>query len=116
MTNVYHIAGLDERERGFNRQAQVTAEGPTYKAWLRYEVLQLQVDNIRSEEEAVAELIQELHRRGYTQLRTQKIFYGERYLGNQEMWVDYPDPEPQDVPSSRWLSKVAWFFGFGKSG
>ena len=102
MTNVYHIAGLDDRERGFNRQAQVILQGEAYQARLRYETLQIDVESVDTEEEALQRLILGLQERGYTQLRTQCIFHGEQYLGNQELWVDYPDPESPEVQSVSW--------------
>ncbi len=102
MTNVYHIAGLDDRERGFNRQAQVIAQGTAYQARLRYEALQIEVESVDTEEKALQRLIHVLQERGYSQLRTQRIFQGERYLGNQELWVEYPDPELPDVQPITW--------------
>ncbi len=102
LTNVYHVAGLDDRERGFNRQAQVIALGEAYQAHLRYETLQIDVEPVDTEEEALKRLIHALQDRGYTQLRTQQIFQGEQYLGNQELWVDYPDPEPPEVQRISW--------------
>jgi hypothetical protein len=91
MTNVHHIAGLDDRERGFNRQAQVIAKGSAYQARLRYEALQIEVETAETEEEALQRLIHLLQERGYSQLRTQRIFQGQQYLGNEELWVEYPD-------------------------
>jgi hypothetical protein len=102
MTNVYHIAGLDDQERGFNRQAHVNTQGEAYQARLRYEALQVEVESVDTEEEALQRLIQLLQDRGYTQLCTQRIFQGEEYLGNQELWVDYPDPESSKVQSVSW--------------
>ncbi|MEX2492594.1 MAG: hypothetical protein WD425_12615 [Nitrospirales bacterium] len=114
MTNVYHIAGIDDRERGFNRQAHVMAQGVAYQVRLRYEALQIEVEPVDTEEAALHRLIEALQERGYTQLRTQRIFQGEQYLGNQEMWVDYPDPEPPDVPPISWFMRIRQFFGVGK--
>jgi hypothetical protein len=102
LTNVYHVAGLDDRERGFNRQAQVIPLGEVYQARLRYEALQIDVEAVDTEEEALKRLIHALQNHGYTQLRTQRIFLGEQYLGNQELWVDYPDPEPPEVQQISW--------------
>jgi len=111
MTNVHHIAGVDDRERGFNRQAQVVAKGAVYQARLRYEALQIEVESVDREEEALQRLIQVLQERGYTQLRTQRIFQGEQYLGNQELWVEYPDPEIPDTQSVSWFIRIRQFFG-----
>ncbi len=112
--NVYHIAGVDDRERGFNRQAQVIAHGETYQARLRYEALQIDVECVEREEVALERLIQALQERGYTQLRTQRIFQGELYLGNQEIWVDYSDPEPDKVKPIAWLMRIQKILGMGK--
>ncbi len=111
ITNVHHISGLDDRERGFNRQVQVIAQGGTYQARLRYEELQVAVESLPTEQEALQRLAQALQDRGYTQLRTQHIFQGEQYLGNQELWVDYQDPEPPEEPSVSWLQRIGNFFG-----
>ena len=115
MTNVHHISGLDDRERGFNRQVQVIGEGTTYQARLRYEALQIEMESSVTEEEALQRVVQALQERGYTQLRTQRIFQGEQYLGNQELWVDYPDPEPEDVAVPSWLQRIRKFFGLGNN-
>jgi hypothetical protein len=114
MTNVYHIAGLDDRERGFNRQAQVIAQGAAYQARLRYEALQIEVESVDTEERALQRLIHVLQERGYSQLRTQRIFHGEQYLGNQELWVEYPDPELPDVQPVSWFMRIRGFLGIGK--
>lgn len=113
-TNVYHISGVDDRERGFNRQAQVIADGDAYRARLRYEALQIEVEFVETEDAALQRLIHTLQARGYTQLRTQRIFQGEQYLGNQELWVDYPDPAPPDQPHIMWWMRIRQFLGIGK--
>ena len=114
LTNVYHVAGLDDRERGFNRQAQVIIQEEACQARLRYETLQIEVEPVGTEEEAMQRLIHTLQARGYTQLRTQRIFQGEQYLGNQELWVDYPDPEPPEVQSISWFMRIRQLLGIGK--
>ena len=112
LINVYHVAGLDDRERGFNRQAQVITQREAYQARLRYETLQIDVESVDTEEEALQRLIDALQNRGYTQLRTQRIFQGEQYLGNQELWVDYPDPEPPEPPEPQGISWWVWLQRF----
>ena len=102
MTNVHHISGLDDRERGFNRQVQVIGQGTAYQARLRYEALQIEVESSLTEEEALQRVVLTLQERGYTQLRTQRLFQGEQYLGNQELWVDYADPEPTKATPMTW--------------
>jgi len=114
ITNVYHIAGLDDRERGFNRQAQVIAKGSAYQARLRYEALQIEIETAETEEEALQRLIHLLQERGYSQLRTQRIFQGQQYLGNEELWVEYPDPEIPDVQPASWFMRIRGFLGIGK--
>ena len=116
ITNVYHIAGIDDRERGFNRQAQVIRQGAAYQARLRYESLKIEIELVDTEEEALQRLIHVLQERDYTQLRTQRIFQGEQYLGNQELWVDYPDPEHPNVWSDSWYMRMRQFFGIGEKG
>ena len=87
MTNVYHIAGLDDRERGFNRQAQVIALGEAYQARLRYETLQIDVETVDTEEEALQRLIHALQNRGLypiaypTNLSRRTVFRQSRALG-----------------------------------
>lgn len=116
MTNVYHIAGVDDRDRGFNRQAHVMAQGVAYQARLRYEALQIEVESVDTEETALQRLIEVLQERGYTQLRTQRIFQDEHYLGNQELWVDYPDPEPPEAQRVSWLMRIRQIFIRRKQG
>jgi len=115
MTNVYHIAGVDDRERGFNRQVQVSGQGVAYQARLRYEAVQIEVEQVETEEKALQRLIAVLHERGYTQLRTQRIFQEEHYLGNQELWMDYPDPVPPKVPNVSWFMRIRQIFGIGNN-
>ena len=110
MMNVYHIAGVDDRERGFNRQVQVSGQGTVYQARLRYEAWQIEVEYLETEEKALQRLITVLHERGYTQLRTQRIFQEEHYLGNQELWVDYPDPESSEEPVVSWWKRIQQCF------
>ena len=115
MTNVYHIAGLDDRERGFNRQAQVIAQGAAYQARLRYEALQIEVESVETEEEALQRLIHVLQERGYSQLRTQQIFQGQQYLGNQELWVEYSGFRTSRCAASlTWFMRICGFLGIGK--
>jgi len=114
LSNVYHISGVDDRERGFNRQAQVIAHGEAYQARLRYEALQVEVEPVDTEDEALQRLVQALQERGYTQLRTQRIFHGEQYLGNQELWVEYLDPAPLDTPPVSWFMRIRQFLGIGE--
>lgn len=112
--NVYHIAGVDDRARGFNRQAQVVAKGAVFQARLRYEALKIEVESVDTEEEALQCLVHVLQEHGYTQLRTQRIFQGEQYLGTQELWAEYPDPDLPAVRSVSWFIRLLQVFKIGQ--
>lgn len=109
--SVYQIAGLDDRERGFNRQASVTTSSEGVQLQLRYETFQIMIGPVPTEAQALQELVQELHQRGYSQLRHQRLFEGERYLGSQEAWVEYPDPPSPPEPLSFWNRMLRLFRG-----
>ena len=100
--SIYHVSGLDDRDRGFNRQVHVIPCEGGFQARLRYELLQVEVDPVPMEEHALQRLIHVLHDRGYRQLRTQRIFIGDQYLGNQEIWVEYSDPDSSSNPTKTW--------------
>lgn len=110
-TQKYQLAGIDDRERGFNRQVEISSRDTQYQAVLRYERLRVDGEPYDSEEKALLALIKTLHSRGYTQLRTQLIFRGDQYLGSQEMWVDYPDPEPVQTPHVGFLDRIRMVLG-----
>lgn len=90
--NKYEIAGLDDRGRGFNRQAEMKYCNGYYEGILQYEKLYLTTASQKSERAAVLTLVRQLHEKGYIQLRTRIHFRGTRYLGNQELWEEHPDP------------------------
>ena len=92
--NTYQVSGVDDHERGFTRQVEISSNQGLFHAVLRYEKLKLSGEPCVEEDEALRDLIQRLQGQGYTQLRTQLIFRGPQYLGSQELWVDYPDQEP----------------------
>lgn len=96
-TNTYQLAGLDDRGRGFNRQVEMKVMDGTVQAVFRYERFLLETEPDVSEPAAINRLITQLHDRGYTQLRSRLQFQGETYLGNQELWEEHPDPEPQGI-------------------
>ncbi len=106
--NKYQIAGVDDRNRGFSRMAMVSRGDGVFRASLRYEETRIVTEAEETEEAAVQQLIDRLHARGYTQLRTRLNFRGEAYLGSQEEWVDYPDPEPGGLRA--WLGRLMSFF------
>lgn len=91
--NIYQLSGVDDRERGFTRQVEVSGDQNRYQAVLRYEKIKVTADPCNEEAGALQELIRRLHGQGYSQLRTQLIFRGTQYLGTQEIWVEYPEQE-----------------------
>ena len=56
-TNTYQIAGLDDLERGFNRQVEVNYLEGQYQANFRYEKLLLSTDPQVTEAEALLNLV-----------------------------------------------------------
>ena len=87
------IAGLDERARGFTRIVSVEPQGEAFRASLQYEAHVVVSADADSPSAALADLAHRLHERGYTQLRSRLTFAGGTYLGSQEQWVEYADPE-----------------------
>ena len=106
----HELAGLDERARGFSRLVELERLESTYRASLRYETAIVVSEGGDIQAAALHELIRQLQARGYTQLRSRLSFNGGNYLGSQEPWIEYPDPERKPPPSSglvgwvrRWL-------------
>ena len=91
--NIYQLSGLDDRERGFTRQVEISYRDKWYQAVLRYERFRADGSSPTDETGALRNLIHTLQAQGYTQLRSQLIFRGQLYLGSQELWVDYGDEE-----------------------
>jgi hypothetical protein len=87
------LAGVDERVRGFTRVVSVEQQAETFRASLQYETLLVVSAEADSPAAALADLARRLHERGYTQLRSRLTFAGGAYLGSQEQWVEYADPE-----------------------
>ena len=110
--NTYQLSGLDDHERGFSRQVEISSHQGLFHAVLRYEKLKVSVEPCVEEEAALRELIQRLQGQGYTQLRTQLIFRGTDYLGSQEMWVDYPDQESSTATKTKLLHWIRRWFSF----
>ena len=103
----HRIAGVDERQRGFNRQIDVIRIEAGFQAQLQYESTHVVTSACPTTVAAVHELIAQLHARGYTQLRSQLNFRDQQYLGSQEPFVDYPDP-PRGL-----LGKLRAWLGLG---
>jgi hypothetical protein len=103
----HQLAGFDDRERGFNRPVECEASAGRFRALLRYETTQVAAEHPGSPSEALNELVQMLHRRGYRELRSQLSFKNGVYLGSQEPWIQYPDPAPEPPPGL-WRNLVHW--------
>lgn len=105
----HQLAGLDDRERGFNRIVEVARIGPAYRAVLMYETSQIITEGQETETAALQELIRQLHARGYTQLRSQLSFRGSSYFGSTEPWIEYSDPARPERRRGFWSRLVGWF-------
>ncbi len=106
----HELAGLDDRERGFSRIADLVPDDQGYVARLQYERTLVAGESSETPGGAVVHLVHALHARGYRQIRSRMSFKGEEYLGSQEPWVEYPDPPPQPRGVGALLGKVrGWF-------
>lgn len=101
-SNTYQLAGLDDRGRGFNRQVEMKILDGTFQAVFRYERFLLETEPQVTEKAAIAMLIKQLQNRGYTQLRSRLQFRGAAYLGNQDLWEEHLDPEPEGILARLW--------------
>ncbi len=88
----HQLAGVDDRERGFNRTVELHGEDNAYRALFRYEQLYLRSDPAETTSAALSRLVRDLHAMGYTQMRSRVSFRGHEYLGTQEPWTEHPDP------------------------
>ena len=103
----HRLAGLDALERGFSRPVEFEwAEGGV-RAILRYETTRVVTAARDTPESALEELIHTLHEQGYSQLRSQLSVRNGAYLGSQEPWIEYPDPERQTEQRGGWIAR--WF-------
>jgi hypothetical protein len=108
----HQLAGLDSRERGFNRPVECEAVSTGFRAILRYESERVTTEHPASTETALRELVKALHDQGYRQLRSQLSFKNGAYLGSQEPWIEYPDPPPATVPANGLMGRLrSWFRG-----
>jgi hypothetical protein len=108
--DVYQLAGLDARERGFSRPVVLTHDAQEYRAALRYETTQVQTEPADTQEAALQLLIGMLHGEGYRQLKTQISFRNGTYLGSRESWVEYPDPPPRAQRGAGLLAAIRQWF------
>lgn len=111
----HQLSGLDYRERGFNRPIEFERAGDRFCAILRYETVRISTEPHPAQDAALLALIENLHRQGYRQLRTQVSFRNGIYLGSQETWVEYPDPTPPPNPEGL-LTKIAGWFRPSRKG
>jgi hypothetical protein len=119
----HQVAGLDEKERGFNRQIDVEQIDDGYRVIMRYEQTLVETGACETAVHAVDELVRVLRDRGYTQLRSRLNFKGAAYLGTQEPWIEYPDPNapPESFEGTMpeqlarrtgWIGRVLQLFRF----
>ena len=113
--NTYQLSGVDNHQRGFTRQVEISIHQGLFHAVLQYEKLKMTCEPCVDEETSLRQLVQRLQDLGYTQLRTQLIFQGTHYLGNQEIWVDYPDQESSSGGKSKFLYWIRQWFSLSRS-
>lgn len=106
----HQLAGIDARERGFSRPVVFEQADGGYQAILRYETTRVVTIARDTPIAALAELIRTLHGQGYSQLRSQLSIKEGTYLGSQEPWIEYPDPERVTEQEGGWLKRL--FRGF----
>ncbi|MBM4138231.1 MAG: hypothetical protein FJ244_01925 [Nitrospira sp.] len=105
----HQLAGFDDRERGFSRSVEFERAEDHYRANLRYEFVRVTTDPYPTQDHALTVLIQTLQRQGYRQLRTQKSYCNGIYLGSQELWVEYPDPQREEPVKGLLKTIMGWF-------
>ena len=104
--NIYQLSGLDECERGFTRQVECIHQENDNHVVFRYERVKVEGRSPTNESSALQNLISALQAQGYTQLRSQLIFRGKTYLGSQEFWVDYKDPETPHTQKPTLIKRI----------
>jgi len=102
----HQLAGFDEHVRGFCRPVEFEHTEGGVRAILRYETLRVVTEARDTQATALEELIRTLHRQGYSQLRSQLSVRNGAYLGSQEPWIEYPDPERTLEQSGGWLGRL----------
>jgi len=110
----YQIAGLDERLRGFSRLLEMEAPSDRRRAVFRYETTRVETPECDTSREALDEIVRLLRERGYSQLRVRLDFRGDTYLGTQEPWLEYPEPEgtePAHAQASEQLARRSGWIG-----
>jgi hypothetical protein len=97
-TEKHQLAGVDARERGFSRPVVFEQAEAGYQAILQYETTRMVTTTQATPGAALEELVRTLQGKGYSQLRSQLSVRQGIYLGSQEPWIEYPDPERPEVP------------------
>jgi hypothetical protein len=87
----YQIEGQDERQRVFNRLVDIQRIEKGYLAIFHYEGLTFETEAFRTVDDALRNFVAQLHRSGFSNLRTRLNFKGPRYLAEREPWVNYPE-------------------------
>jgi len=106
----HQLAGFDARERGFSRPVVFEQADGGYHAILRYETTHVVTTTQHTPGTALEELIRMLQGQGYSQLRSQLNFRKGTYLGSQEPWIEYPDPERKPEQEDGWLKRLVRCF------
>jgi len=106
----HQLAGVDARERGFSRPVLFERADGGYQAILRYETTRVVTIARGTPVAALEELIRTLQGQGYSQLRSQLSIKEGTYLGSQEPWIEYPDPERVTEQEGGWVKRL--FRGF----
>jgi hypothetical protein len=102
----HQLAGFDERERGFCRPVEIEPVEGGVRAILRYETLRIVTEAQETQTIALQELVRMLQIQGYSQLRSQLTVRNGAYLGSQEPWIEFPDPERKPDQSGGWFGKL----------
>ena len=102
----HRLSGFDARERGFSRSVEFERADGGYRAILRYETTRVATTARETPTAALEELIRTLQGQGYSQLRSQLSIRDGTYLGSQEPWIEYPDPERQPEQPGGWLGRL----------
>lgn len=107
----HQLSGFDNRERGFSRPVDFENSAAGIRAVLRYETIRVTTEESPTCSGALERLVETLHAQGYRQLRSQLNFRAGVYLGSQEPWVEYPDPEQTPERANGLFSKLRRAFG-----
>lgn len=108
----HQLAGLDARARGFTRLVAFEQMEAGYRAVFRYESARFITEGRLTSTEALQELVHLLQAKGYSQLRSQQSYRNGTYLGSQEPWIEYPDPERPPEPTWGLFGRFRrWWWG-----